>query len=414
MGELKWVKLRAAVRHWVMTNGWPDEAVEPGRNGVYLNRSKVVEKGEDGSDEGKSGTPLEQEHATSTPALTENTQNFPHRSRHFQPFLKALGVGLCGHPDGVVDEDIAIFRSLLEHDCETPKDTIFDDNSIFNYLCDRLHTRTKRELIVLVSKLLVPPATDDHSIPLTSSRDAAWDCSLALDAERGENERLEEDEDEGYDFSLFRARIPCPHYSVGFHATAFTQTQCDKLQPLLGGLFDTSYFKGAIHMFFPFFTAEAKDADRLIEEAEAQNAHAMALALRGVVRLFQLANREQDIHRRVLGYSIAFNHSSVRIHAHYPVFTEEDSQEESSQPESSSPPEASYYRQTLRKFDFTDPSGKERWTSYKFVMALYNVWVPEYHKRLCAVIDALPEPKTHEFNLGSSALDFESVDNAKW
>ncbi|KAL2849023.1 hypothetical protein BJX68DRAFT_238117 [Aspergillus pseudodeflectus] len=414
MRERKQIRPRAAVRHWVMTDGWPDDAIEPEKNGVHPCQSSVREDGDTDHD-GEGQTPPEQDGVTSTPTPTENTKNFPHRSPHFQSFLKARGVGLWGHPDGVVEEDIAVYRSLFEHDCETPKDTIFDNSRIFDYLCDKLHTRSKRELVLLVSKLLIPPAPDEvwggsaRPIPLTDSRDVAWDCSLALDAEEGEREGMEEGEDEGYAARLFRARIPRPHYSVGFHSTAFTLTQRDKLQPLLGGLFDTSYFKGAIHMLFPFFTAEAKDPDRRIEEAEAQNAHAMALALRGVVRLFQLANREQDVHRRILGYSIAFNHSSVRIHAHYPLFTE--AARGDSQSESSSRTEVSYYRKTLRKFDFTDPGGKERWTSYNFVMALYNEWVPEHHKRLCAVIDALPERKDHEFSLGSTVLDFGDSDD---
>ncbi|KAJ0425368.1 hypothetical protein BJY00DRAFT_308116 [Aspergillus carlsbadensis] len=399
--ELQRIKVRAAIGHWVDNDRWPKETAKLWKNGLHLSQSEVVQTGEEEDGEGEGEAPPEQDGTTSATALTENTQNFPHRSPDFEPFLRARNIVLDNHRDGIVAEDITAYRSLLEHDCKPPKGKVFDDSKTFHYLCDRLRYLSRREIIVLVSALLVPPATiprielSVHSIPLMSSRDTAWVCSLALDAEEGDRQG----EDEGYDSSLFRARIACPHYSVGFHATAFTQAQRDKLQPFLGGILDTSYFKGVMNQLFPFFTAEAKDSDRLIEEAEAQNAYAMALALRGVVKLFRLANREQDIHRRVLGYSIAFNHSSVRIHAHYPVFAE--TAKEGSQAE------VSYYRQTLRKFDYTDPSRNERWTSYKFVIGLYSEWVPEHHKRLCAVIDALPEPTGHEFSLGSTPLEFK-------
>lgn len=127
-------------------------------------------------------------------------------------------------------------------------------------------------------------------------------------------------------------------------------------------------------MYFPFLTCEVKGCKGDLEAAEQQNAHSMMIALRGVVELFRCIGREKELSREILGFSIAHNHRCVRIYGHYPVI-EEDTK---------------YYRHLIYASGFASFNGKERWTSYKFVMSVYAQWAPSHLKRLCSAIDKLP------------------------
>nr|KMM71465.1 hypothetical protein CPAG_07772 [Coccidioides posadasii RMSCC 3488] len=50
-----------------------------------------------------------------------------------------------------------------------------------------------------------------------------------------------------------------------------------------------------------------------------------------------------------------------------------------------------YYRHPIHEFSFAALNGKEKWTSYKFVMGVYDDWAPSHFKRLCSAINGLPE-----------------------
>ncbi|EDN09105.1 hypothetical protein I7I51_00772 [Histoplasma capsulatum] len=51
----------------------------------------------------------------------------------------------------------------------------------------------------------------------------------------------------------------------------------------------------------------------------------------------------------------------------------------------------SYYCHPIHEFCLAALDGKERWTSYKFMMGLYDDWASSHFKRLCSAIDQLPE-----------------------
>lgn len=111
-----------------------------------------------------------------------------------------------------------------------------------------------------------------------------------------------------------------------------------------------------------------------LDIADRQNAHFIALSVRGVVNLFRFVNREAELHRHVLAFSVSHDHRDVRIYGHYPVINGE---------------RTTYYRHSIRQFNFTELNGKERWTSYKFVMGVYSDWASSHFKRLCSAIDEL-------------------------
>ncbi|KAK6396216.1 hypothetical protein LTR81_025960, partial [Elasticomyces elasticus] len=112
-----------------------------------------------------------------------------------------------------------------------------------------------------------------------------------------------------------------------------------------------------------------------LDIADQQNAHSMTLAVKGVVELFRLAKREKEADRVILVFSISHDHSTVRIHGHYPVTEGKNT---------------AYYRHPVRKFDFTEQDGKEKWTAYKFTKNVYDVWMTMHFARICSVIDELP------------------------
>jgi hypothetical protein len=101
----------------------------------------------------------------------------------------------------------------------------------------------------------------------------------------------------------------------------------------------------------------------------------MTIAVRGIVEFFKLAKREKELHREILAFSISHDHAAVRIYGHYPVIDGN---------------KTTFYRHTIRRFDFTELDGKEKWSAYKFTKNLYDVWMPTHFKRLCSVIDELP------------------------
>jgi hypothetical protein len=65
--------------------------------------------------------------------------------------------------------------------------------------------------------------------------------------------------------------------------------------------------------------------------------------------------REQELHRQILGFSYSHDHESVRIWGHYPVINED---------------KTTFWRYPIRKFDFTERKGLEKWVSNGYVLLL--------------------------------------------
>ena len=98
-------------------------------------------------------------------------------------------------------------------------------------------------------------------------------------------------------------------------------------------------------MYFPFFTCEAKCGERRLEVAENQNAHSMTMTVRGIVELFKLVNRENELHRRILAFSISHDVSVVKIHGHYALIKDRA---------------AKFYRHSVHEFSLIDQNGKNK------------------------------------------------------
>ncbi|KAI9741507.1 MAG: hypothetical protein M1818_004313 [Claussenomyces sp. TS43310] len=128
------------------------------------------------------------------------------------------------------------------------------------------------------------------------------------------------------------------------------------------------------YMYFPFLTCEVKCGDAALNIADRQNAHSMTLAVSSVVELFRLAKRDKELHREILAFSISHNHEEARIYGHYAAINEK----------------TTFHRHPIRRFDFTEVDGKEKWTAYKFVKNVYDLWAPIHFKRTCSAIEEIP------------------------
>lgn len=80
--------------------------------------------------------------------------------------------------------------------------------------------------------------------------------------------------------------------------------------------------------------------------------------MRGIVELFRLIKRKKELYREILAFLILYNYKTVRIYGYYPIINGN---------------KTTFYRYSIRKFDFTELDGKEKWMLYKFTKNIYNI-----------------------------------------
>ncbi|KAL2855363.1 hypothetical protein BJY01DRAFT_231686 [Aspergillus pseudoustus] len=300
-------------------------------------------------------------------AVQEERERSPERGDGAYNFANCTGfldfyeMHTRDHQAGVPEVVQALCRDLLEKDAETPRDTVFEVKT-FPKTCERLLMKDPSGVNRLIGELVVPSAETARDRGLTEfdhysvSMGDVWKWMLPLI----ENEREE-------------MRRPQPDYAVGFLADAFTEEQLRKMEPYSG---IESYFRCTASMYFPFLTTEIATSKPL-DMADVENTYSAGLGAGGVVGLFREAKREEELHEQVVAFSISHSHCAVRIYAHY-VMVDDG--------------KVSYYRHLVREYELTPADIEDRWTSYKFALALYSNWAPEYHRRLCSAIDDLPDP----------------------
>lgn len=280
---------------------------------------------------------------------------------------------------------------LLENQCPTPKGTLFDSDD-FQYICDRAVSMNEAEIIHLIGDLIVPQAqiaVHHGQVTWTNALKEKfcqpWTHSIPFDEQ---STRLSQRFARNMESTGYQLPMPQPDHTVGFSQGAFSARQHRRLmaQTLYNDGYDeydpVSFFNGPHNMLFPFLTTEVQRGTSF-GPAERENAHNMAVAMKGIVTLFKrvlipkekegLNQKVLELNRKVLGFSISHNSERVRIHAHYPI-TEGGN--------------ITYHRWLVKDFKWT--SEAEKWQAYKFVMAVYNDWAPRHLKRLCSAIDGLP------------------------
>jgi hypothetical protein len=132
-------------------------------------------------------------------------------------------------------------------------------------------------------------------------------------------------------------------------------------------------------MYFLFLTSEIKCGITGLNTADRQNSQSNTLAVRGYVKLFRLAKRENELHRELMTFSVSHDHRTVRLNDYYPIIKG---------------PKTRIYRHPINTFNIIARNGKKRWTIYQFAVEVYNNSL-SLHKSICLVIDELPP----DFNL---------------
>lgn len=294
----------------------------------------------------------------------------PYKNPSYETVLeREAGSYMDRYRPGVTEASERLCQTLLDSKQVIPKDTIFRDD-IFEDTCERLRGKNEARIFKDCTPLIVPWAEAHAS--LSANRD----LDIAI-----------ESVNEGWNNSspITKPR-PQPDYAIGFRRSAFSEDQLKKLQPFLGDPSSSSYFMGTYYMHFPFFSCEVKCGSAGLDIADRQNLHSMTLAVRGIVELFRLVNRAEELHREVLAFAVSHDHETVRIYGHFPVIEGT---------------KTTYWRYPLRKYDFTERKGMEKWTAYTFMKNVYDIWMPTHFKRISSAIDELPPEQDFELPYGS-------------
>lgn len=306
---------------WAREGHWPREYFGADMEGALARKRFLFSPERKPSDAASSATPSDQR-----PREEKSAQ---YQDPRYQTLLVTKGVFMAKSKLGITSESKALCNNLLEKFQPAPEGSLFREES-FESACQKIRNRNEERVFQDISRLIVPSAESlatlgaTHLEDLVESVNQGWNNSIPLTGTR-----------------------PQPDYSVGFRREAFTDDQLAKLSPFIGDFLadDMSLFMATYDMHFPFFACEVKCSATWLDVADRQNAHTMALATRGVVELFRLVKREEEINRQILSFSISHDHCSVRIYDYYPVINGT---------------ETKYYRHPIHSFDFITLDGRDR------------------------------------------------------
>ncbi|QVM13717.1 hypothetical protein D8B26_008323 [Coccidioides posadasii str. Silveira] len=346
------------IGYWCVSGHWPKNyfKAQPGQPETT---SRLLARK-------KSSTSLHRKDSNSSLATSTNTpgqesregKSAKYRRATYETLLATLGSYMRKSELGITDKSKNICKNLLENEQPTPENTLFRDDT-FEEFCQRLQGKNEPRVIQDIARLIVPSAE-----------------SLAVDGAK-DLRHLVESVNETWGSSIpFCGPRPQPDYAVGFGRSAFTDDQLKKFEPFLGYNPDSysSFFLATFYMYFPFLTCEVKGTAAL-DVADRQNAHSMTLAVQGIVELFRLVKREEEVNREILAFSISHDHRTVRIYGHYAIVKEEKTE---------------YYRHPIHTFDFTALDGKEKWTAYRFTRNIYEKWAPNHLNTILSALDEIP------------------------
>lgn len=307
---------------------------------------------------------------SSTPSDLHAEKSALYKNPSYETVLERDAGSYMGkYKPGVTEASEKLCQMLLDSKQIIPKDTIFRDD-IFDDTCDSLRGKNEARIFKDCTPLIVP-----------------WVEAYALLSANPNLDIAVESVDESWSNSIpITKSPPHPDYAIGFKRSAFSDDQHKKLQPYTGEPTSSSYFMGTFYMYFPFFTCEVKCGSAGLDAADRQNLHSMTLAVRAVVELFRLVNRAEELHREILAFSISHDHEAVRIWGHFPVIEGT---------------KITYWRHSLRKYDFTEREGMEKWTAYTFMKNVYDIWMPIHFKKISSAIDELSVKQDFEPSYGS-------------
>ncbi len=304
------------------------------------------------------------------------------KSRRYESILPSASIYM-GKPEIPPTNECKNFCvTMLHAEQPTPQDTIFRDD-LFETACDNIRNKNEARVIQDIARLIVPsPETLNmfgatHLKHVIETVDESWIKSIPL----------------------VKGPRPQPDFAIGVKPSAFTSDQLKKLQPSVGDWQTTSRLMATDEMYFPFLTSEVKCDNEALNIANRQNAHSAAVATNAVVELYRLVSRQDELHQKILTFSISHDHRAVRIYGHYVLINGKD---------------ISFYRHLLRDFSITDQDDIDKWTAYKFTLSVYNDFRRIHHERICSAVDQLPNPEdfaVESFSQQSNLESFEQDDS---
>ena len=285
----------------------------------------------------------------------------PVTSWRYEAALKSAGIfmDLSRHRPQLKDAGMALCQQLLNTQQPLPTGSLFED-ALFDTTNDDGAFRNEARVVRDIGPLIVASAENLH-------RRSAKGLEHLIDTI---NERW------STCTPLLSKSVPQPDFSVGLKPTAFTAEQREKLQ-----LSPTDEMDPDGLMFFPFLAAEVKSGNQLIRVADRQTLHCGSVAANAVVQLYRAINRQHELNREVLGFSISHNHNMVCLWAHYAVIDGDTTQ---------------FYRHQIDGCSTDVRGGRETWTGYKFTKNVCETFGPIHIKRIRDAADELPGPETFE------------------
>lgn len=272
--------------------------------------------------------------------------------------LKNFGSFMEDHKEGITPESKTLCQKLLSTPQEMPEGTLFSDE-LFPGLCKMVKGQNEATVVRYILPHLVP--------------------SPKIRALRGA-EQLEI-LNETINASWINAteccdRRPKPDYSIGINRDAFSLERLQKLRPFIAThMKEESTFTATYDTCFPFLTTEVKCGATALDVADRQNAVSQTIGLRGLVTLFRLVRREQELHRKVLGFSISHDNETVRIYGHYPFINGKNT---------------TYHQCMISKFNILPTiDGDKRWKTPTFVQNVQDLWAVKHFKMICSAVDKL-------------------------
>ncbi|KAL9032598.1 MAG: hypothetical protein Q9180_006414, partial [Flavoplaca navasiana] len=347
---------RTYLSHWAEQQTWPAEYYQHEKNSM---QNPLARPKSSASLRRKRSDSSLVTTSTQSDQLPREEKSAPYVSRTYTVLLEALGRSYMDESEqGIANDSKALCRSFLASKYATPKDTLFRDD-VFPVACRNLRDKNEARVIQDIARLLVPSPESLAAFGakqlnvLTESVNEGWNNCIPVTSTR-----------------------PQPDFAVGFRRSMFSDEQLTKLQPLLGGPSYLSYFKATYYMFFPFFTCEVKCGATALDIADRQNAHSMTVAVRGIVEMFKLAKRDKEINGKLLTFSVTHDQRTVRLYGHYPIIVDSKT--------------TKIYRHPIYTYDFTTLDGKDKWTTYNFVMAVYYQSL-KLLSDIRSIVDGLPD-----------------------
>ncbi|KAL8644824.1 MAG: hypothetical protein Q9210_007051 [Variospora velana] len=300
------------------------------------------------------------------------------KSRRYEQILKSVGIYMA-QPEPhlrATNVDKALCRELLNKEQPVPPDSLFNDD-LFEWTLEDISNRNEARVIQDIGRLIVPAPEElarrgaTHLKHLIETVDEGWIKSIPL----------------------IKGPRPQPDFAVGLKSSAFTSEQLRKLQPSIDDWQTTSRLVATDEMYFPFLTAEVKCGNEALNIADRQNAHSAAVAANAVVELYRLVSRQDELHQKILTFSISHDHRAVRIYGHYVLIDGKDT---------------SFYRHLIQSFDIVNRDGEDKWTAYKFTLSVYHDFRRIHHERITSAADQLPDPEVFVVQPLSQQSNIES------